>query len=153
VRAATLTAITAGLGLGAAAPAQAAQLPFGSLIFGIVDESPANDYCWIPVDGHIWMSQEAAQGHINGGSSVKLELWGDDPSSDNLQYRYANPPLDARPDGLHFVQSARVNCGVLNEDSSWWEGAGDELYVTAKFLSPSGATLSSGRSATVSGTY
>jgi hypothetical protein len=43
-------------------------------------------------------------------------------------------------DGIHFFRTIRISCSYLNEDSGWYEGSGDEIYVQAKSRAPSETT-------------
>jgi hypothetical protein len=149
VRAATVGALAAGAALGiAAAPAQAATGAHATL--GVVAEG--GGAYWIPVDGVFPMSKAAAQDAINHGYTVRLTLMGDDPVSDDTQYRYPAANLYAADDGLHFGRSARVPRSVVNEDDSWTDHR-DELYVRAQAVAPNGATPLSVNSNTVVGNF
>lgn len=154
IRTLARSAVVAAVGIGLAAgvavvPAQAATPARATL--GVVSEGGGS--YWIPVNGVFPMSKAAAQDAINHGYHVELRLWGDDPSSDNLRFTYPNAILSAENDGLHFSRSARVSHNVLNEDSGWYEGDGDELYVGARAVASNGHISLTVQSNTVSGYY
>jgi len=133
-RAGAVSAISIGIAAGiAVTPAEAAPAPHAT--FGIVAEGTG--YSWIPVDAVFPMSQAAAQDAINHGYHVEMRLWGDDPSSDDLQFTYPNANISAQADGLHASRSARVPNSVLNEDDSWTDNT-DELYVGVRVVGPNG---------------
>lgn len=106
------------------------------------------------------MNQYDAQGYINNGARMELRLWGDDPSYDNLRkgpYFTADEgggpgQMWADWDGLHYTHSVVVSGSVLNEDSGWYEGAGDEIYANAKFVDGDGGVRTK-NSNVVHGTY
>lgn len=148
-RTAAIGVLTAGAALGiAAVPAQAATGAHATL--GVVAEG--GGAYWIPVDGVFPMSKAAAQDAINHGYTVRLTLMGDDPASDDTQYRYPAANVYAADDGLHFGRSARVPRSVVNEDDSWTDNH-DELYVRAQAVAANGATSLSVRSNTVGGYF
>ena len=127
-------AVSLGIAAGiAAVPAEAATPPHAS--FGVQDEGTG--YSWIPVDAVFPMSQAAAQDAINHGYHVEMRLWGDDPSSDDLQFTYPYANISAQPDGLHATRSARVANSVLNEDDSFTDRV-DELYVGVRVVAANG---------------
>jgi hypothetical protein len=133
-RALAVGAVSFGIAAGVAAtPAEAATPPHAT--FGVQDEGTG--YSWIPVDAVFPMSQAAAQDAINHGYHVEMRLWGDDPSSDDLQFTYPNANSSAQPDGLHATRSARVANSVLNEDDSFTDRT-DELYVGVRVVAANG---------------
>jgi hypothetical protein len=151
IRTAAVGAISLGIAVGvAAAPAEAASGAKATL--GVVNEGTG--YYWIPVDAVFPMSRAAAQDAINHGYTVQMRLWGDDPSSDDLQFTYPQPiSMWAGDDGLHAGRSARVARSVLDEDNGWYEGDGDELYVGVRVVNPNGSTTLSVESNRVTGTF
>lgn len=161
IRAVTVAAIAVGLSVGVTAPANAAAegVEFAPYTLGVVDESPDNEFYWIPVHGIIPMTPTAAQIHINGGSYIEPVLWGvDAPHNPNdLQFTYSRAHLSVDPGGLRWWQTARVPRSVVNEDSdtTWPMGRqeGDELHVMAKFKTAKGNQLSWGQSDRVNGVF
>jgi hypothetical protein len=92
--------------------------------------------------GVVTMSQAAAQDSINHGYSVQLRYWGDDEFSDDLLYGpIAAPNMFAAADGLHYQYNVNLPSSELNEDDLV-TGELDEIYVGARFLDPSGKTVS-----------
>ena len=155
-----LAAATLGLTFGlAAAPAHAASNMSAKLT--ITPQNSDNQY-WVAVDGVVNMTQSQAQSYLNNGYTMQLRLWGDDPSSDNLRYGpyfktggtgggYGQ--LTAQADGLHFFRTIQLTGNYLNEDSGWYEGDGDELYVGVRFVTPGGATVRAVETNRVNGYY
>jgi hypothetical protein len=140
-------AMTLGL---AAAPAEAAVTGMTAKLT-ITSQNSNNQY-WVAVDGVVNMPQAEAQSRIASGHTMQLRLWGDDPASDNLRYGPyfrsggsggGSGQLWAASDGLHFFRTIQVSGSVLNEDSGWYEGSGDELYVGARFVNSGGTTIRS----------
>jgi hypothetical protein len=134
-------AMTVGL---ASAPAHAAT---GMSAHLTIQKENNQNACWVATEGLIPMNQYDAQGYINNGARMELRIYGDDPSYDNLQYGpywYGGstaggyPQLWAAADGIHFFRTIRISCSHLNEDSGWYEGSGDEIYVKAKFIDGDG---------------
>jgi hypothetical protein len=116
----------------------------------------------IDVQGVVTMSQAAAQDSINHGYTVQLRYWGDDPSSDDLLYGpIAAPNVSAAADGLHYQHNVALAHPVLDEDNtlgimdgSWGVATEeDEIYVGARFLDPSGKTVSLMESNRIVGTF
>ena len=67
-----------------------------------------------------------------------MRLWGDDPSSDDLQFVYPNANISAQADGLHATRSARAPNSVLNEDDSFTDRT-DGIYVGVRVVAANGA--------------
>jgi hypothetical protein len=116
----------------------------------------------IDVQGVVTMSQAAAQDSINHGYTVQLRYWGRDPSSDDLLYGpIAAPNVFAAADGLHYQHNVALAHSVLDEDNtlgvmddSWGVATEeDEIYVGARFLDPSGKTVSLMESNRIDGTF
>ena len=150
-RTATVGVIAGGVALGVAvAPADAATGAHADTRRRL--EGGGSNAYWIPVDGVFPMSMAAAQDAINHGYTVRLTLMGDDPVSDDTQYRYPAANLYAAADGLHFGRSARVSRSVVNEDDSWTDNH-DELYVRAQAVASNGAVSLSVNSNTVGGYF
>jgi hypothetical protein len=159
-RAVAVVAVAGGVTVGlAAGSAQAATGMTAQLT--IQKEGGGTNACWVATEGLIPMNQYDAQGYINNGARMELRIYGDDPSFDNLQYGpywYGGstaggyPQLWAASDGIHYFRTIRISCGYLNEDSGWYEGSGDEIYVNAKFIDGGGASRSKNTNV-VSGTF
>jgi hypothetical protein len=116
----------------------------------------------LDVKGVVAMSQAAAQDSINHGYTVMLRYWGDDPNSDDLLYGpIAAPNVFAATDGLHFQHNVTLPHSVVDEDNTFGvlddpAGLGqeqDELYVGARFLDPSGNTVSLVESNRINGVF
>jgi hypothetical protein len=94
----------------------------------------------------VTMSQAAAQDSIKHGNTIQLRYWGDDPSDDDLLYGpIAAPNVFAAADGLHYQYNVNLSRSLLDEDGNLdivTNSETDEIYVGARFLDPSGKTLS-----------
>ncbi|WP_219419006.1 hypothetical protein [Pseudonocardia nigra] len=160
-RAAAVTVAAVGITVGvAAAPAQAAITGMSAKL--TVTAQNSNDLYWVAVEGVVNMPQAEAQAKIASGHTMQLRLWGDDPSSDDLQYGpYFNGggsgggsgQLWAASDGLHFFRTIRLPGYKLDEDNGWYEGDGDELYVGVRFVTAGGSTLKSAETNRVHGYF
>lgn len=96
------------------------------------------------------------------GNIVQLRYWGDDPNSDDLLYGpIAAPNVFAAADGLHYQHNVALTHSVLDEDNtlgvmddSWGVATEeDEIYVGARFLDPSGKTVSVVESNRIEGNF
>jgi hypothetical protein len=131
----------------ATAPAQAA--PYlnvtCNLTYHPVDGTNEDVYL-LDVQGVVTMSQAAAQDSIKHGNTIQLRYWGDDPSDDDLLYGpIAAPNVFAAADGLHYQYNVNLSRSLLDEDGNLdivTNSETDEIYVGARFLDPSGKTLS-----------
>jgi hypothetical protein len=80
---------------------------------------------------------------------VKLQLIGDDGTYDDVQYNYGTIRLYVSDDGLGFVHVVPFSDSVLDEDSSWWEDARDELYIRASLRDAAGKPISETKDSSV----
>ncbi|MGH8922254.1 MAG: hypothetical protein ACRD0H_28605, partial [Actinomycetes bacterium] len=85
----------------------------------------------------------------NEGPRATLRLFGDDPSSDDLQagpYFFGagtqNGPgsifVNPTADGISILSRIIIPPSLLNEDNGWYEGAGDEIYARLRFVAGNG---------------
>jgi hypothetical protein len=164
-----LAALTLGMGLGlSTVPAHAApnfSVSCHIVMRPVADGKYTNGFPAqqsIDVQGVVAMSQAAAQDSINHGYTVQLRYWGDDPSTDDLLYGpIAAPNVFAAVDGLHYQHNVALAHSVLDEDNtlgvmdgSWGVATEeDEIYVGARFLDPSGKTVSLVESDRINGNF
>jgi hypothetical protein len=149
-RATVAVAFALALSVGAAtAPAQAA--PNLSITNHLTIDPVAGTNAGVyhtDTQGVVTMSQAAAQDSINHGYTVQLRYWGDDEFTDDLIYGpIAAPNMFAAADGLHYQYNVNLSGSQLNEDDvsvvdALADDGQDEIYVGARFLDPSGKTVS-----------
>jgi hypothetical protein len=146
-KAAAVAALALAMSIGlATAPAQA--VPYlnvtCNLTYHPVDGTNFDVYL-LDVQGVVTMSQAAAQDSINHGHTIQLRYWGDDLSDDDLLYGpIAAPNVFAAADGVHYQYNVNFSRSQLDEDTPIIVDPDDtdEIYVGARFLDPSGKTLS-----------
>lgn len=149
-RVAAAAMIAVGITVGLALPAQAATGVSHLNIF----KKDSKTY-EVRVSAHFGMGQAQGNDYLARGARIELRIYGDDPSYDNLRmgpYKGTGDPW-TEPSGVHLNSSVIVNSGVLNEDSGWYEGAGDEIYVTAKFIAGDGRLIAESKTNVVEGKY
>lgn len=148
-QAALIGVATLGLTVGVAtAPAHAAGL---SPTLRVTEAG--NSQYWVHAFGTIPMSKQDADRLISTGHSVAMRLWGDDPSSDDLLAGPYEAVVSSSNQGFHYSVAHRRAASLLNEDSGWYEGSGDELYVGVRLLNNVGTTVRSGETNRVHGDY
>jgi hypothetical protein len=103
----------------------------------------------VAVFGKVTMSRSEAQWYVDHNYKVSLKLWGEDTFSDDLLMGPYNATIYATDQGLEFHKVVlAVSNSLLNED---W--GGDELYVGARFTTPTGSTIRSRETNRVNGNF
>lgn len=148
VRGAAATVLALGVTLGVTtSTAQAATLKMSATLDVEKYRYDNSGRYWVHVYAYIPMPRAEAQRYINEGARATLRLFGDDPSNDNLQagpYFFGagtqNGPgsLSVVSDSILVDSVILVPPSVLNEDSGWYEGAGDEIYARLRFVAGNG---------------
>lgn len=130
----------------AAAPAMAATPTHAHLSI----TSAGSGYSKVAVSGVFAMSQADAQGFIYniGNGGMEYRIMGFDFSGHDRRFTYYGGPampgthaggwLYAGTEGIHFYREVVVSNSVLNEDTGWTDGPGDEIFVNARFVDGDG---------------
>ncbi|MEO3853882.1 hypothetical protein [Acrocarpospora sp. B8E8] len=138
----------AGLGL-AVTPANAAA---NTAVIAITKQP--GDYFKVNIDVVISMTPYQAQQLKNTGHPIVLRVWGEDKIND-VRYgpdSFKNYDVTFRGMELHTYYYFKRGT-TLNEDSRWYEGDVDDIFVEARLLNLSGSTLRSVNSNTVHGEF
>ncbi|GIH25728.1 hypothetical protein Aph01nite_40380 [Acrocarpospora phusangensis] len=142
--AASVIAALGVLGL-AGSPAQAATVITAQLSIS-PNPPPGPGVFNVKVFVKVPMSQEDAEGYLGNGARIEVRFMGDDPGTDSVilgpvTFVRSSTGLSVGPEGirLHFL-SQEAGGSFLNEDDSWGNRV-DEVYVNARFVDATGATI------------
>jgi hypothetical protein len=118
--------------------------------------STDNNTYYMNIDVHLPSNRYDGQGYINNGAKITLWVMGADTFSDDLQmgpftYTVSNG-LFATDDGIHLRLHMFATYDQLNEVWGAIDTAGDEIFISARWVDGAGATINS-RSNEVSGIF
>ena len=100
------------------------------------------------------MTQAEAQGLINSGHKISVEVWGDDPVFDDILRAYPLSSDEGYGHGVIFANSTQglafrfhhyISRRTLDEDSGFRPAPRDEVYVRVKLLNSGGGLIRSAR--------